>query len=265
MKLYTVTITGADDQTNPEDLVALTEKYPFVEWGILLSAKREGSERYPTVEWIEGLRSHRNQLRLSGHLCGRWVRELKQGHLTFRTERPTIWGMFRRIQLNMGGKYEVELNNFLDAVSLLHDKQIILQVNSMQNELLAQALKARVNTVPLFDLSGGRGESPGSWPEPANCERCGYAGGLGPENLEEQLKSISEAVGDREIWVDMESNVRTENVLDLNKVERCLQIAEEYVIPESRAATYLEIPSSQRKVHDSFPPPPTNGSSKRNS
>lgn len=255
MKLYTVTITGADDKTNPQDLVALTEKYPFVEWAILLSASKEGSARFPTVEWIEGLKSYQDQLRLSGHLCGRWVRDLKKGRLTFREERPTIWQMFRRCQLNMGGQYEIDAEGFLDAIALLHDKQIILQVNSMQNEILIQALAARVNAVPLFDLSGGRGICPDSWPQPAECERCGYAGGLGPDNLESQLKQLSEAVGDHEVWVDMETKVRTDEVLDLNKVERCLQIAEEYVIPECRAAAYFEIPSSQKRVSDSLRPP----------
>ena len=37
MTLNRVTITGADDFTEPKDLVELSEEFPFVEWAILLS------------------------------------------------------------------------------------------------------------------------------------------------------------------------------------------------------------------------------------
>ena len=35
--LNRVTFTGVDDKTNIDDLVYLAEKYPFVEFGILVS------------------------------------------------------------------------------------------------------------------------------------------------------------------------------------------------------------------------------------
>ena len=37
-----------------------------------------------------------------------------------------------------------------------------------------------------------------------------YAGGLGPDNLEEELKRIEEVAGDRTIWIDMETKVRSD-------------------------------------------------------
>jgi hypothetical protein len=37
MRLKTVTITGADDAVDPEELLQIQQRYPFVEWGILLS------------------------------------------------------------------------------------------------------------------------------------------------------------------------------------------------------------------------------------
>ncbi|MHB1675039.1 MAG: hypothetical protein ACYCSP_12405 [Acidobacteriaceae bacterium] len=39
MKLETVTITGADDSTDIVELAELSEEFPFVEWGILISAR----------------------------------------------------------------------------------------------------------------------------------------------------------------------------------------------------------------------------------
>jgi len=59
----------------------------------------------------------------------------------------------------------------------------------------------------------------------------GYAGGLGPENLAEQLPLIGQAAGDCRIWVDMESRVRSDNdrQFDLAKVRKCLEIAKPFI------------------------------------
>ena len=45
MKLEKVTISGIDEGTAGQDLLNSAEKYPFVEWGILLSSKKESSSR----------------------------------------------------------------------------------------------------------------------------------------------------------------------------------------------------------------------------
>ncbi len=50
-----VTVTGADDSINYYRLFELSEKYPFVEWGLLLSKNSEGYPRFPTWNWIEGV------------------------------------------------------------------------------------------------------------------------------------------------------------------------------------------------------------------
>ena len=39
MKLTKVTLTGADDFTDPKRLIEISREYPFVEWGILFSLK----------------------------------------------------------------------------------------------------------------------------------------------------------------------------------------------------------------------------------
>jgi hypothetical protein len=64
------------------------------------------------------------------------------------------------------------------------------------------------------------------WPKPLEDVLCGYAGGLGPDNIEAQLELISKAVGNREIWVDMETHVRSndDQRFDLDKVEKVLEI-----------------------------------------
>ena len=45
-------MTGADDSVDPKELFRISEKYPFVEWGILFSKSATGRYRYPSKEWI---------------------------------------------------------------------------------------------------------------------------------------------------------------------------------------------------------------------
>ena len=40
--LERITVTGADDLVDPAELCAIAADFPFVEWGILFSAKRTG-------------------------------------------------------------------------------------------------------------------------------------------------------------------------------------------------------------------------------
>ena len=102
MTIDRVTITGADDFTDPKDLVELSEEFPFVEWGILLSASKEGmGPRFPSPKWIEELAQFKDKINLAGHICGSWVRKLAVNidNSVFK-ERPEFLEYFPRIQLN---------------------------------------------------------------------------------------------------------------------------------------------------------------------
>lgn len=62
---------------------------------------------------------------------------------------------------------------------------------------------------------------PEIWPNPI--ENCGYAGGLTPENVKEQLCLIKNLVGENgSIWIDAESSLRGYDQFDLGKVEEFL-------------------------------------------
>jgi hypothetical protein len=248
MNLDRVTITGADDSVLPADLIPLTHRFPFVEWGILVSQQLIGTRRYPTTKWIERLVNIAEQdcpMQLSMHLCGRWVGEILRGS----TPSIDVAG-FQRIQLNFHAERHVCVPEaFAQALRCYvkcaprPDRQVIFQVdgvwgNKHYDALLRIDRQSDIDAVPLFDTSGGAGVLPdGGWPKPMYRDASGavlyhgYAGGLGPENLEEQIKAIAEAADDARIWIDMETRVRSEDNarLDLSKVERCLEIAARYM------------------------------------
>lgn len=76
----------------------------------------------------------------------------------------------------------------------------------------------------LQDRSGGRGALETEWFAPDElCRKAGaaigYAGGLSPSNIAEQLPRIAEAAGGMAFWIDCESGVRTDDWLDPAKVE----------------------------------------------
>lgn len=228
-----VTVTGADNSNKIEDLVAIQEKYPFVEWGILMSTHAEGHPRFPTAGWIKKLIEYKDKLNLSGHLCGKWVRDICAGENTFYKNREHLKNVFKRIQLNFHA-YQHRIKDeekFLDVLESFEGAQIIFQFDNVNNDIINFARINGIDAVPLFDTSGGAGVLPGEWPEALRMYS-GYAGGLSPENLMEQMQRIVEKCGDGPIWIDAETHLRSsdDNVFDLDKVQRFLEIAKPWVI-----------------------------------
>ena len=75
-----VTITGADDSTDIRWMRSVSEKFPFAEWGILVSKSQMGGYRFPSLRWLGRLAQHQSELQTSVHVCGRWVRQICQGY-----------------------------------------------------------------------------------------------------------------------------------------------------------------------------------------
>ncbi len=229
-----VTITGADDSINPQELAQLSKDYPFVEWGILFSAKQQGAHRFPSVDWLtdlKGVKQLNPSMKLCAHLCGQWVRELVQsGYEGWRTRYPYLWGIFDRIQLNFHGNWYKISNPFFELLPLLDKKQIIFQVDGVNDDAWSYCQRY-CDAVPFFDTSHGAGVLPGGWPKSYNGVYNGYGGGLGPENLVLHIPMILEAASPERIWIDMETKVRSEDgsKFALDKVRACLMAAASFV------------------------------------
>ena len=253
MNLDRVTITGADDSISPAELLPLSRDFPWTEWGILVSAKHSagGGKRFPSYEWISALMAQpaRPRLNLSLHVCGRWVRELLVG----KNSIPEwMLAPFHRAQLNFHAEVsECDPPKFLEALRSLGKRQIIFQLDGVIGEQFLEAADLEdveescgdtdLDCVPLFDVSGGAGVLPAKWPAPwfpggdNPLTAHGYAGGLSPDNLAEQLPRIAAAAGDCRIWIDVETKVRSghDTLFDLTKVRRFLEAAAPFVGKES--------------------------------
>lgn len=252
MKLVTVTLTGLDTSLDPWSVISLYDRFPFVEFGVLFSKDRQGKEnRYPSKEWIYQLgnvtrffrEERKKSFPLAAHLCGSYAREVVE-YIDDRHMPLPSWDTnfnslchFDRVQLNMSDELFKRVSTE-DLESLFEEQEVILQNhNGFDHEELAHSLRSGFNKSDpmrskisiLFDVSGGTGMLPQGWAEADESIFCGYAGGLKPENLEEELKKIDAVAGNANIWIDMESGVRENDLFSMKKAEKILEIAAPWV------------------------------------
>ena len=234
MQLKYTSITGADDAVDPQELLKLSSEFPFAEWAILLLPARTGTARFPSTEWIRNFSKLAQGLHTAMHLCDGAL----LGFIRGDTEILGLMSGFKRIQLNLKfgdveGKYDPA-----DLVKRVRDNaqfQFIIQYGKDKQSLLP--LLADVpNHAVLYDDSAGRGISPDSWEPPLPGHFCGYAGGLNPANVAQQIEIISKVAPGYTTWIDMETGVRTDDKFDLSKVRRVLELSKPYAVVEDRPA-----------------------------
>lgn len=243
MKLKYVTLTGADDQTSMVDLISLSTEFPFVEWAMLHSNTRMGSVRYPQFETtVLRLESLPSDVKVAVHLCGASAFEAIQGGPVANTLIRMVTARNGRIQLNISGAaYDTMGDSTEVEFRKLHERwpetKFILQ-HSARTAKLIPALEDIDNITFLHDWSGGRGLRVCSWGPPPTRKPYGYAGGIGPDTIKEDLASISTVTDREDLWVDMETKLRTdtpESAFDMLKCRRVLRAASPWV--ESSSVT----------------------------
>jgi hypothetical protein len=223
-RLGTVTLTGADDKTDIDALVGLSQQFPFVEWGILLSESRTGSPRYPSQQWLDKFASvaEAKKMNVATHICGRWSREIFAGYMPIWDRLPDIVETAKRVQINGTPIPEFESEKVIEVISLHKEKDFIVQMSDRTNKLLTISRLypyERAKIYGLVDNSGGKGKLEESWPIPkSGVWDQGFAGGLSPSNIDHQITLIEQAVCGMSFisntfryWIDMESGIRNDN------------------------------------------------------
>ena len=135
--------------------------------------------------------------------------------------------IFRRCQLNVNASSMYRALRTMRVFDRTLN-EVILQMNS--RESLGSFLHYMEEPTPhvayLIDGSGGRGiDKPIEIYDNPDIH-VGYAGGINPENVGAKLSQLLEHRSYGSFWIDMESGVRTDDWLDLDKVERVLEICE---------------------------------------
>lgn len=229
MKINKVTITGADNKVTPQSLVSITNKYPFVEWGILFSLSKEGFQRYPTKAWIEEL--VKEDLELSAHFCGWWAKQvLEEGNFKLISN---LNPKFKRVQLNYNFQNSRgwNLEKLNDYAMDNPERKIILQYNKSNAETLLDFINSGIflNFDFLYDSSGGRGTEIKEIGDPIRNHYTGYSGGISPTTIDDVCLQILRHNSPAEVWVDLESGARTYNEFDFDKVDEILKKSSYFV------------------------------------
>lgn len=231
-----VTIAGIDHTISQEELIEISEKYPFVEWGILLSGSRRGEKRYPDFNWIRSFldkTKDNSKVNISIHACGSYVRELKQCKFSFRN---LIYNTrVNRIQINCLSEQlsKDELFNITHCIPHL-EYEIILPTKtfSIVKYVIQEQVDSRISV--LYDCSGGKGiELDNYCISSYGKYKLGMAGGINPNNIKQVLADITryDTYQDEPDWIDLESGVRDENNnFVISKVVDILEEANKYLV-----------------------------------
>jgi hypothetical protein len=235
MKLTRISISGADDGVDPVDLLKLSVEFPFVEWGILYSEKRQGTPRYPSPEWRENLiglmlnTARGKNLHLALHLCGQAARDVFEGRPSRWFAKKDFHAPYERVQLNGFTPYKDDIRLDLEVLKFCPCEFIVQCADSEQLKIVDDfAVKNNLQFLnALFDPSGGRGIRNDEWQHPHTKQiAVGYAGGIGPDNVADVISRIlAKPTTDRleTCWIDMESRVRTpDDTFDLKLVREIL-------------------------------------------
>lgn len=225
------TMTGVDDSTSMGELMRISEKYPLVEWGFLYSPSQEGGGgRYPSLKTLHTFfQELPASVDVSLHFCGKGVTDLLDREQEATGLLKAIAQRNGRVQLNFNSK---KRSISIDALSELFEEypetEFITQLNSANLDI-HEKIQPHYNHSLLFDSSGGQGILCGRWSAPIPGWHCGWAGGLGANNLLNELALIQKAATRHLFWIDMESSLRDgEDKFSTIEAERCLEKVMEY-------------------------------------
>lgn len=231
MNLRYCTLTGADNTTSLSDIEQLSKRYPFAEWGLLYNPALAGTGRFPSTSTIGRLLDDLSPpAHIALHLCGKSVS-------AFLSAEPGVSCLVRqvcdrggRVQLNFSQRRrKLNLDLMCERFAEHPGGQFITQIHNGNSNVWVRLADCPNHSV-LFDGSGGKGLLPEAWPDPLPRTYCGYAGGLGPANLQRELPLIAERANGAAFWIDMEASLRTEvDAFDLLKAEACLEIVGQHL------------------------------------
>lgn len=245
MKLTGISFIGADEQTQIGDLYIMAASSPIpIEIGLLYSPNKAGKQkRYPSLKYIEkfsqkwnefGMKYHNfgpplsdaTKPALSLHLCGEGVRQFLHQDNSEYDNINYLCNNFERVQLNFSiSEYDPQrLANVIIKSLGYYKGNIVLQNNKSKKEFNKKFVGLSAIDF-LFDGSGGFGRVLDNPEQPIANHYCGYAGGIGPDTVEEILTKIYKLNNSNiPFYLDMESKIREDNNFSIEKCQQVINI-----------------------------------------
>ena len=228
MHIKYITCSDPRNYNSHDEIFDLWNIDPRVEIAVQMHPGKvsPGTDRY---NWIKDLfhALYGFDENLAIHVNNDWCDDICNGKVPdelkpfFNATNDHCKPIVKRIQLNMPKKTADNFNPkklkpVIDYYSDCYDKDFIIQYNIRTKDAVEQLHKTGAKFQLLFDASGGKGELPRAWQSPVYpiFHQQGYAGGLRPENVSENLDKISNVAGQFPTWIDAEGGLKTDDKFD---------------------------------------------------
>ena len=241
MNIEYITCSGIYEGNAIEDIIYISKIYTRIEFAVQVSREKfyQRSERYEFFRALVAACTM-NDVNLAMHINLEYRTDLCRGILPDILRE--LWDIKRckgtqhagnpvvgRVQINInGGKDTFRFNarKLADIIRAYPDIKFILQYAPTQRKRVCKLDEQGVPFSLLYDTSCGRGESGrDSWGKiilPNH--QVGYAGGLNPYNIDENLDYIYTLLPNGSTWVDAESGLKDPEIKKFS-----MALAEQYV------------------------------------
>lgn len=239
MKLETITCSDMREYNEIDDIIDLGKRYPMAEFAIQAHPSKFLGWM-PRYIWFDTLAhaARVNDIKLAMHVNAEWRAEISRGNIPYEIKRMWDWRrnngkpVIGRVQVNInGGKdsFRFYADKVADIIRAYPDIEFIFQYTPRQRRRLKKLDSTGAEFSMLFDASGGRGISPKAWRAPVmENHKMGYSGGMGPDNVAENLSKINLVVpANRNIWIDAEGQLKDPDTkqFDTRRAEQYIQNA----------------------------------------
>lgn len=240
MKLKYITCSDPRETVNLDDLKRLTQISPKVEIGMQShpSAMKQGLDRYIWFnEFISWAQQQMKPVNIAMHVNYQWCDAMCSGNIPTEIARwielrnknndtPVI----KRWQLNIGDStFNFNADKVAKLIATFPENEFIFPYNAIVAHRIGLLRQTGAKFSLLYDSSYGYGICPARWDAPVFQDvPMGYAGGLSPENVSENLTKISNVVPEHyTTWIDAEGRLMKpyERTWDMGRVFRYVKNA----------------------------------------
>jgi len=234
MHIKYITCSDPRNYNQVADMFDLWDIDPRVEVAVQMHPGKvsPGTERYNWIkDLFHGLYGFNENLAI--HVNNDWCDDICNGKVPDELKYFFNYTNFysepivKRVQLNMPQKTADRFNphklkSVIDYYNEYYKKDFIIQYNDRTKDAVDALDRTGAKFQLLFDASGGRGQLPRAWQSPVYpiFHKQGYAGGLKPENVSENLDKISKVAGIFPTWIDAEGGLKTDDKFDVKRARQ---------------------------------------------
>ena len=203
-----------------DDIINLGLRYPKSEFAIQAHPTKF-SGNMPRYIWFDTLMNAAKDkpINLAMHINAEYRNQICRGIIPQNVLR--MWNMcnndntpiIKRVQININGGNQSSVfysRHLADIIRSFPNIEFIFQYAPKQRRRIQHLDNRDVKVSLLYDESGGRGEAPRVWREPAfENHKMGYSGGFGPDNVTTNLYIMNRLLPKNyTTWIDAEGKLR---------------------------------------------------------